>query len=83
VLVVVQVREDGERIRQHPEGTLALCEAYWVSLEGKPASSNGTTQVVHVPAGNKVDEEGLMRMLETCGVRSSAFVPEYRAWGDK
>jgi hypothetical protein len=81
VLVVINLSADGERVRDQADGTLLVGRGAWVSLEGRPASTNKETQVVHLPKINTLDKNGLLRMLRTCGVRKSTPVPDIDPWG--
>lgn len=81
ILAVIGLSEDGETVRQMPDGTLLVGRASWVSLEGLPASSNTSSQAVLLPKANRLDEEGLQRMLVTYGVPRSSPVPDVNEWG--
>lgn len=81
ILAVIEVAPDGERVRLHDEGTLLVGRGAWTSLEGAPASTNSTSQVVTLPASNTLDASGLDQMLKTFGVRTSSIVPKFDAWG--
>jgi hypothetical protein len=80
VLVVVDVRDDGKRIRVSDEGITLLGCGYWVSLEGFPPSENKRSIAIDMPKENRLDEEGVMRMLERYGVRMSTIVPDFDPW---
>lgn len=83
ILAVVGLSEDGETVRPMPDGTLLVGQASWVSLEGLPASSNSSSQVVYLPKANLWDEGGLQRMLATYGVPRSSSVPDVDEWGEE
>lgn len=80
VLAVIKLSDDDERVRLDDLGTLLLGRGAWTSLEGKPETPNSTTQVVHLPAANTLDDAGLRRMLATYGIRSSTVVPDIDPW---
>ncbi len=82
VLVVIGLEPDGERVMLQHNGTLLIGCGAWVSLEGRRASANTTTQVVRLPVVNTLDRLGLRRMLTTYGVRSSTPVPLLDVWAD-
>lgn len=82
VLAVIGLPKDGARVRLQDEGTMLLGRGAWVSLEGHPPTANTTSQVVQLPAENTLDEDGLHRMLRTCGTRRSTQVPDPDIWGD-
>ena len=81
VLVVIGVPTEGSVVKIVPDGTLLRIQAAWVSLEGAPPTKNATQVAVHLPVRNTIDREGLMRMLETHGVRRSTPVPDVNPWG--
>ncbi|GAA3608850.1 hypothetical protein GCM10022223_26110 [Kineosporia mesophila] len=80
LLVVVIVRDDDDRARLHEDGLLVLAHGYWMSLESLPATTNTSTRVVHVPTKNKIDEEGLERMLRENAAPRSTSVPDFDPW---
>jgi len=80
ILAVIKLSDDGEKIRLQEEGTLLVGRGAWVSLEGEPETNNTTTRVVHLPAANTLDQDGMRRMLSTFGVRRSSIVPEVDPW---
>ncbi|RJL33189.1 DUF4365 domain-containing protein [Bailinhaonella thermotolerans] len=80
ILAVIGMPKDGEYVRLVDDGTLLVGCGAWVSLEGLPATTNGKTQVVRLPAANTLDPDGLRRMLEKHGVRRSTPVPLVDAW---
>jgi hypothetical protein len=81
ILVVIRLARTGERVRLVESGTLLVGRGAWVSLEGRVASTNTTSQVVMLPMANTLDRSGLERMLKTYGVRSSTPVPPIDVWG--
>lgn len=81
ILLVIGVATDGDYVRLREDGTLLVGIGLWISLEGRPASSNSMTYAIHLPAGNSVDHDGLHRMLEAHGVRRSTPVPDVNEWG--
>lgn len=81
ILVVIGLESDGERVLVERRGTLLVGCGAWVSLAGRSASINTTTQVVRLPVANALDRGGLERMLTTHGVRSSTPVPQLDVWG--
>jgi Domain of unknown function (DUF4365) len=81
ILVVIGLEPEGDRVRLRRDGTLLIGRGAWVSLAGRRASANTTTQVVRLPVVNTLDRPGLERMLTTHGVRSSTPVPEIDVWG--
>ncbi|MCO5968691.1 DUF4365 domain-containing protein [Actinoallomurus soli] len=81
VLVVIGVPEEGEHVRLHSEGTLLCGRGAWVSLEGMEPSVNKTSQAIHLPVENTLDQAGLHRMLKTHGIRRSTPVPAIDVWG--
>jgi Domain of unknown function (DUF4365) len=81
VLAVIGLRsKDGERVRLTSAGTLLVGHGAWVSLEGRPPTSNVNTVGVSLPADNTLDPAGLHRMLQTYGVRTSTPVPDVDPW---
>ena len=80
VLVVIGLLADGPRVRLHEDGTLLVGRGAWMSLEGYPATSNTAKQVVRLPLGNTLDDNGLYRMLSTYGIRRSFPVPDADPW---
>lgn len=80
VLVVIALPADGARIQLTDDGTLLLGRGAWLSLEGAPPTDNTSTIVVRLPLSNTLDEDGLYKMLKTCGVRSSTPVPDFDVW---
>jgi Domain of unknown function (DUF4365) len=81
VLAVFRLPKKGEKVRVLKSGTLFVGCGAWVSLEGHPATTNMSSQVVRLPVANAIDRPGLERMLATYGVRASTPVPEVDAWG--
>src|SRR5262245_2705911 len=80
VLAVVGLVKESASVRVQEDGTLLVGRGAWVSLEGYPETTNKTSQVVRVPAGNTLDEPGLHRMLGTYGVRRTFPVPVDDPW---
>jgi hypothetical protein len=80
ILAVIRLSDDGERVRLEEDGTLLVGQGAWVSLAGEPASTNTTSQVVHLPSANTLDPSGLRRMITEYGVRTSTLVPEIDPW---
>jgi hypothetical protein len=80
VLVVIGLQREEPRVRLNGDGTLLIGCGAWVSLEGRPASSNKTSQVVKLPAANTLDHAGLTRMITEYGVRSTTPVPDVNLW---
>jgi hypothetical protein len=80
VLAVIELPKGGERFRLTDEGTLLHGHGVWVSLEGLPERSNRSTVVVRLPKANRLDPEGLHRMVKTHGVRRSPSVPDIDPW---
>lgn len=81
ILAVVGVSEDGETVRLVSDGTLLVGQTSWVCLEDLPASSNTSSQVVMLPKANRLDEDGLLRMLSVYGIPRSSPVPDVDEWG--
>ena len=80
ILAVIWLERDGERIRLMGDGTLLVGRSAWVSLEGRPATSNASTVTVRLPLVNTVDKPGLRHMLETYGEPRSSQVPDVDRW---
>ncbi|MFA1550988.1 DUF4365 domain-containing protein [Actinomadura chokoriensis] len=80
VLAVIGVSGEGEMVRLHSEGTLLCGRGAWISLEGMDPSRNRTSQAIHLPAANTLDQSGLHRMLKTHGIRRSTPVPSINIW---
>ena len=80
LLVVVKVSDLNSKIVVEPAATRLLGRAHWVSLEGEPETRNTTTVAVTLPGANRVDQDGLLRMLKTYGARSSSIVPDVTGW---
>jgi len=80
VLAVIELPKDGERFLLTEAGTLLHGHGFWVSLEGLPAKPNKSTVAVRLPKANRLDPEGLHRMVKTHGVRRSPNVPDIDPW---
>lgn len=82
ILVVIGLIAAGPRIRLHQEGTLLVGRGAWVSLEGRPPTSNTKSQVIQLPAQNTHDEPGLRSMLGIYGVRRTSKAADFDPWED-
>jgi hypothetical protein len=80
ILVVFRLPRNGEKVRLRKDGTLLVGCGAWTSLEGAPATSNKSTQVIRLPIANSIDRPGLERMLATYGARLSSPVSNVEAW---
>ena len=80
LLLVVKVSDLDEKIQLAPDGTLLRGTARWVSIEGWPETFNTESVAVRLPGENRVDQQGLLRMLEEYGTRRSTPVPEIDGW---
>ena len=66
ILVVLVMPESiDEWINQSGEELCLRYCAYWMSLEGSPASSNPNTITVHLPLGNVFDSAQLAKMMQS------------------
>ena len=83
VLMVIALPADQDVVRLIDDGTLLVGHAAWVSLEGRPPTSNTATIAVTLPRVNTVDGTGLDTLLRTCGVRSSTPVPDIDEWDEE
>lgn len=83
VLVVIALPADQDIVRLTADGTLLVGHAAWVSLEGRPSTSNTTTVAVTLPRVNALDGPGLDTLLGTYGVRSSTPVTDTDEWDEE
>jgi len=64
LIVVVISREYPNWIRQGLRRALVRVEGYWLSLAGRPATSNTTTIAVELPLQNRFQPETVGRLFE-------------------
>lgn len=80
ILVVLFLPQDPEAWIAHTEDALSLRKcAYWASLRGAPASSNDSSQVVHLPRSQRFDVDGLKSIFSRV---SRNDIPRYIAKGE-
>jgi hypothetical protein len=64
ILVVLYLPRDDKDWIAHSEDALLLRKcAYWVSLRGAAASTNGTSQTVYIPTKQRFDVDGLLSIM--------------------